>query len=243
MQLDTPMIQSDHQIAQNMNIEPSMFAPTLHPSSSSNVNALNRGNMNDPPRSQIDMMSFQNNAGRILSQNYLGSQLGSERTAFEYQQPMGGEQNDESMGFLPNLMDATGGMTGNTPYTQNTRPMETQGKSGCNSGNSSPDSKSSEMIERIDTFFAPAESSFVATSDFSKMLPVELEPRHFRSDDFVESAFGESHHTAPSTKLQWPSSSSTALKQGWEKSGHERKDSSPRNDPVNDQRTKWGQKG
>ena len=190
------------------------------------------------------MMSFQNNTARMSSQNYPESQLGSERAGFQFQQPMGGERNDGSMGLLPNLMDATGGMTINTPYTQNTRPMERQDTSGCNSGNSSPDSKSSEMIERIDTVFAPSEPSSIATRDFSKTLPIELEPRHFRSDDHVESAFGKSHHEVPSTKLHWPSSSSTVLKQRREQSGHERKDNSPRHDPVNDDRkTEGEQKG
>mmetsp|Transcript_27790 Transcript_27790/g.67183 ORF Transcript_27790/g.67183 Transcript_27790/m.67183 type:complete len:582 (+) Transcript_27790:897-2642(+) len=243
LQLDTPMIQSHHQLAQNMNLtQPSMFAPSLNPPSSSSVSGPNRRSMNDPPNPQMDTMRMPNNAARMPSQNYMDSQVRSGRAAYQYTQPMGVERSDRPMGFLPNLMDTVGGMTGNTPYTQNTRPMERQDTSGCHSGNSSPDSKSSEMIERIDTVFAPAEPSSAAITDFNKKLPIELEPRHFRSDDFIESSLGGSRHQVSSMDLQWPSSSSTLTKQNSVTSGDERKDNSPRNIPSDERKNEEAQK-
>mmetsp|Transcript_27794 Transcript_27794/g.67214 ORF Transcript_27794/g.67214 Transcript_27794/m.67214 type:complete len:576 (+) Transcript_27794:900-2627(+) len=243
MQFDTPMIQSHHQLAQNMNLtQPSMFAPSLNPPSSSSVSGPNRRSMNDPPNPQMDTMRMPNNAARMPSQNYMDSQVRSGRAAYQYTQPMGVERSDRPMGFLPNLMDTVGGMTGNTPYTQNTRPMERQDTSGCHSGNSSPDSKSSEMIERIDTVFAPAEPSSAAITDFNKKLPIELEPRHFRSDDFIESSLGGSRHQVSSMDLQWPSSSSTLTKQNSVTSGDERKDNSPRNIPSDERKNEEAQK-
>ena len=209
MQLDSPMIQSHHQLAQNMTR--SMFAPTLGAASSSRT--PHPGSMSNPSYEsvpQMEMVRFSTLHGPRMD-----SHIGM-RPDHEYQHPMGRGRDEGPIGFLPGLTDTVGEMAGSALYTHNTRPIEKQDESGGVSGNSSP-SSSGEKIERIGAIFSSTESSSIATRDFSKKLPVELEPRHFRYDDFIQSSLGGSHRQASSLELQWPSSSDSIEKKAFGK--------------------------
>jgi hypothetical protein len=152
-------------------------------------------------------MAFASSQEQIISR-HLQNHLEAEQNANDRnQQAISPSQTAGSLGFLPRLTVGSDERVGSVMHTQNTSPIETGDRSGGILGGGSPGKYSGDMTERIDIFCQNA-SLASGVEDFNHMLPLELEPRHFRSNDVIETKLGSPHFQTSPFDLQWPSSTS-----------------------------------